>query len=59
MKVSTTVSTRIFRPVASWSWTKSMAQISLAADAARRSSRSFAFTRRFGVLLRSCRPNSL
>ena len=28
-KVSTTVSTRIFRPVASWSWRKSIAQTSL------------------------------
>ena len=53
------VRTRSFRPVASWSCTKSMAQVSLAAVASRRSSRSFAFTRRFGALLLSCRPNSL
>ena len=51
------VSTRISRPVASWSWTKSIAQVSLAHGTVR-SSRSLAFTRRFGVLLRSCRPNS-
>jgi hypothetical protein len=41
------VSTRSFRPVASWSWTKSIAQVSFARVASQRSSRSFAFTRRF------------
>lgn len=59
VNVSTTVSTRIFRPVADWSWTKSIAQISFARTAGRRSSRSLALTRRFGGLLRSWSPNSL
>lgn len=57
--VSTTVSTRIFLPVASWSWTKSIAQTSFGLVAGVRSSRSLALTRRFGVLLRNCSPNSL
>jgi hypothetical protein len=57
--VSTTVNTLIFLPVANWSCTKSIAQISLGCVAAFRSSRSFALTRRFGVLLRSCSPISL
>jgi hypothetical protein len=56
--VSTTVSTRSFEPVASWLCTKSMAQVSFGLFATRRSSRIFAFTRRLGVLLRNCRPNS-
>jgi hypothetical protein len=38
---------------------KSMVQTSLGPTASARSSSSFAFTRRFGVLLRSYRPNSL
>jgi hypothetical protein len=57
-KVSTIGSTRSFRPVASWSWTKSIAQVSFDRVAGRRSSRSLAFTRRLGALLRNCRPNS-
>jgi hypothetical protein len=57
--VSKTVSTRIRRPVASWSWTKSIAQTSFGRCAGTRSSRSFAVTRRFGTLLRTCRPSSL
>ena len=59
VKMSTIVSTRIFRTVASWSCTKSIAHVSFACTAGRRSSRSFAFTRRFGVLFRSCRPKLL
>jgi hypothetical protein len=56
LNMSTTVRTRIFWPIANWSWMKSTAKISLDAEAARRSSRSVAFTLLFGVSLRSCRP---
>ena len=38
---------------------KSIAQTSVGPMASWRSSRSFAFTRRFGCLFLSCRPNSL
>ena len=55
--VSTIVSTQSLRPVASWSWIKSITQVSFGRVALHRSSRSFALTRRFGVLLRNCRPN--
>ena len=59
LNVSTIVSTRIFLPVTSWSWTKSIAQVSFAWTGGDRSSRNFAFTRRFGVLFLSCKPASL
>lgn len=52
-KVSTTVRIRILLPVANWSWTKSMAQVSFGRVASQRSYRSLAFNRRLGVLLRS------
>ena len=58
MKLSTMVSTRIFRPSNSWSDRKSIDQQSLAAVATTRSSRRFAETFRFGVFLRNCRPSS-
>lgn len=57
-KISTIVSTRSLCPVANWSWTKSIAQVSLDRFAGLRSSRALALTRRLGVLLRNCRPNS-
>jgi hypothetical protein len=41
------------RPVASWSWTKSIPQVSFGCVADRRSSRSFALTLRFGGLFRN------
>ena len=56
--VSTIVSTRSFVPVASWSCTKSIAQVSFDRVAGRRCSRSLALTRRLGVLWRNCRPIS-
>jgi hypothetical protein len=52
-KMSTIV-TRSLRPVANWSWTKSIAQVSFDRVAGLQSSRSLALTRRFGVLLRNC-----
>jgi len=38
---------------------KAIAQVSFVCVAGRRSSRSFALTRRLGTLLRNCRPNCL
>lgn len=58
LKLSIMDRTRILRPSNSWSDKKSIDQHSLGADAAVRSSRSFAFTFRLGVLLRNCRPIS-
>ncbi|MCW2365841.1 hypothetical protein M2341_001288 [Sphingobium sp. B7D2B] len=57
--VSTTVKIRSFGPVASWSWTKSMAHTSLTRKAAQRPSLSFALTCRLGTFFRSPRPISL
>ena len=57
-EASTIVSTRILRPSNSWSERKSIAQTSLGAVGARRFSRSFAATLRFGRLCRICRPIS-
>jgi hypothetical protein len=48
---------RSFRPVANWSCTKSIAQTWLEWVASVRPSLSLAFTRRFGVLFRSCNPH--
>ena len=58
LKLSMIDSTRILRPSNSWSDRKSIDQHSFGADAGGRSSWSFAFTFRLGVLLRSCRPIS-
>ena len=59
LNVSTMVRMRSFGPVANWSCTKSIDQVSFGATAARRPSRSFALSLRFGVLFRNCMPNSL
>lgn len=56
--VSTIVRTRSLRPVASSSWTKSIAHVAFAAIASQRSSRSSVLARRFEVLRRSYIPNS-
>lgn len=56
VKLSTIDSTRILRPSNSWSDRKSIDQHSLGTVAYVRSSRSFAFTLRLGVSLRSWRP---
>ena len=49
----------ILRPVANWSWTKSIAHTWLEWVASVRSARSFALTRRLGTLLRSWTSISL
>ena len=53
LKASTIVRMRMRRPSNSWSDMKSIAHTSFGAAAGQRSSRSFAETLRFGVLLRS------
>ena len=57
--LSITVKMRSLPPVASWSCTKSIAHTSFEREGGVRSARKAAFTRRLGVLLRNCRPNSL